>query len=110
MNRQGGFHTPNPNSGVEWVYTMDDLNKNGQIEYEEQMHLSNSLPAIHDGLLLTTDLSGLVHCLDVTTGELLWTHDQLATCWSGPLLAMARPGSSTRMGICRSSHCREINS
>jgi protocatechuate 3,4-dioxygenase beta subunit len=51
------------------------------------MHLSNSLPAIHDGLLLTTDLSGLVHCLDVTTGELLWTHDQLATCWSGPLLA-----------------------
>lgn len=84
---KGDFTRPNPNSGVEWVYTTDDLNKNGQIEYEEQMHLSNSLPAIHDGLLLTTDLSGLVHCLDVTTGELLWTHDQLATCWSGPLLA-----------------------
>lgn len=84
---KGDFTRPNPNSGVEWVYTTDDLNKNGQIEYEEQMHLSNSLPAIHGGLLLTTDLSGLVHCLDVTTGELLWTHDQLATCWSGPLLA-----------------------
>lgn len=84
---KGDFTRPNPNSGVEWVYTTDDLNKNGQIEFEEQMHLSNSLPAIHDGLLLTTDLSGLVHCLDVTTGELLWTHDQLANCWSGPLLA-----------------------
>ena len=84
---KGDFTRPNPNSGVEWVYTTDDLNKNGQIEFEEQMHLSNSLPAIHDGLLLTTDLSGLVHCLDATTGELLWTHDQLATCWSGPLLA-----------------------
>ncbi|MBL8814469.1 MAG: PQQ-binding-like beta-propeller repeat protein [Planctomyces sp.] len=84
---KGDFTRPNPNSGVVWVYTGEDLNGNGELEFEEQMHLSNSLSAVHDGLLMTTDLSGQFHCLDAITGKPLWTHDLMAPCYSGPLIA-----------------------
>jgi beta-lactamase regulating signal transducer with metallopeptidase domain len=84
---KGDFTRPNPNSGVVWVYTGEDLNNDGKRDYEEELHLSNSLPAIHDGLLLITDLSGILHCLDATTGHGLWSYDQFAAAWSGPLLA-----------------------
>ncbi len=84
---KGDFTRPNPNSGVVWVYTSDDLNQNGKIEYDERMHHSNSLPAIHDGLLMTTDLNGICHCLDAATGKLLWSHDLLGASDSGPLIA-----------------------
>ncbi|RLS52997.1 MAG: hypothetical protein DWH91_15345 [Planctomycetota bacterium] len=84
---KGDFTRPNPHSGVVWVYNSDDLNQNGKIEHDEQMHHSNSLPAIHDGLLIATDLNGYVHCLDAATGKLLWSHDLWAASPCGPLIA-----------------------
>ncbi len=84
---KGDFTRPNLNSGVVWVYISDDLNQNGKIEHDEQMHLSNSLPVIHDGLLMTTDLNGIFHCLDAATGKRLWSHVLLAASDSGPLIA-----------------------
>jgi outer membrane protein assembly factor BamB len=43
--------------------------------------------AIKQGLLFVADFSGLFHCLDVKTGQPLWTHDMLAASWGSPLLA-----------------------
>lgn len=43
--------------------------------------------AIHDGLLLASDLSGKVHCLDVATGKPHWVYQIQAESWSTPLIA-----------------------
>ncbi len=78
---------PNPNSAVAWKYEQFDLNGNGRFEFEETMHRTTGLPAIHHDLLVIADMSGLVHCLDAATGRLHWTHDLLAACYSTPLIA-----------------------
>jgi outer membrane protein assembly factor BamB len=36
------------------------------------------------------DFSGLLHCLDVTTGQPHWTHDMLAASWGSPLIVDGR--------------------
>lgn len=77
----------NPNSAVLWQYTGQDLNSNGQQDFEETFHRTIAMPVIADGLLVIGDLAGLVHCLDVRTGQLLWVHDMLAPIWASPLVA-----------------------
>jgi outer membrane protein assembly factor BamB len=32
------------------------------------------------------DFSGFLHCLDVKTGELYWTHDLFAAIWGSPMI------------------------
>ncbi|MEX0715446.1 MAG: PQQ-binding-like beta-propeller repeat protein [Planctomycetaceae bacterium] len=78
---------PNPNSAAVWHYTGFDLNGDGRIDFEETMHRTLSTPAIADGRLYVPDFSGLVHCVDVTTGRPHWTHDMFAAVWSSPLIA-----------------------
>lgn len=78
---------PNPRSAVVWHYAGCDVNGDGQHDFEETMHRSLSLVAVKDGLLVTCDLAGLVHCLDAKTGKLHWTYDMLATAWGSPLIA-----------------------
>ena len=34
-----------------------------------------------------TDFSGLVHFIDVTSGQAHWTYDLLAQCWSTPVIS-----------------------
>jgi outer membrane protein assembly factor BamB len=51
------------------------------------MHRSLALVAVKDGLLVTCDLAGLVHCLDARTGKVHWTYDMLASAWGSPLVA-----------------------
>ncbi len=51
------------------------------------MHRSLSRVVIKDDLAFVTDFSGLVHCIDATTGDGLWTHDLFAQCWSTPLIS-----------------------
>jgi outer membrane protein assembly factor BamB len=76
----------NPNSAAVWHFAQFDLDGDGKIAFEEQMHRSASNATIKDGLLLVTDISGLVHCLDAKTGRLHWTHDLFAACWGTPLI------------------------
>jgi outer membrane protein assembly factor BamB len=71
---------PNPKSGLIWEF---DASKP---KFEEQMHGSLSSVVIHKGLVIAPDFSGLVTCLDARTGKWHWSYDQLAACWSNPLI------------------------
>ncbi len=46
---KGDFTRPNPNSGVVWVYNAEDINRDGVIAFQEEFHLSNSLPPFTTG-------------------------------------------------------------
>ncbi|MEO0109005.1 MAG: PQQ-binding-like beta-propeller repeat protein, partial [candidate division WOR-3 bacterium] len=76
-----------PNSAARWQYAGCDQNADGRLEFEETFHRTLAMPAIKDGLLVITDLAGLVHCLDAETGKVHWTYDMLAAVWAGPLVA-----------------------
>ena len=78
---------PNPSSAALWHYTGHDANGDGTLDFEETMHRSLGLVAVKDGLLVTCDLAGLVHCLDAGTGKVHWTHDMLANVWGSALIA-----------------------
>ncbi len=78
---------PNPNSAALWHYRGYDANGDGTLDFEETMHRTIAMVAIHNGLLIAGDFSGLVHCLDATTGRVHWTHDMLAAVWGSPLIA-----------------------
>jgi outer membrane protein assembly factor BamB len=75
---------PNPNSAAVWRYSGFDTNGDGKLDPDETMHRSISMAAIKDGLLVTADLAGLVHCLDAKTGKVHWTHDLMSQVWGSP--------------------------
>ena len=66
--------------------------------FENVMHRSLGMPAIQDGLLVIGDFAGLVHCLDVKTGQVLWTHDCMSAIWGTPLVAEGRVYIGTQDG------------
>lgn len=79
---------PNPNSAVVWHYDGADTDGDGKKDgFYETMHRTLASSVIKNGILVITDLSGLVHCLDAKTGKLHWTCDLLAACWATPLIA-----------------------
>ena len=84
--KQGDLVRPNPNSGVVWHYSQTDQNGDGQFDFEETMHRGCGSVAIKDNILYIADLSGLVHCLDATSGKVHWTYDMLAASWGTPLI------------------------
>lgn len=77
---------PNRNSAVVWHYDEYDLNKDGEIVFEEMFHRTIASPAIKNDLLIIPDFAGLVHCLDAKTGVPYWTCDMLAAAWSSPVI------------------------
>jgi outer membrane protein assembly factor BamB len=78
---------PNPNSAAVWRYTGFDSNGNGKLDPEETMHRSIGMVVLKDGLLMTADLLGVVHCLDAKTGKVHWTHDLMSAVWGSPCVA-----------------------
>ena len=76
----------NPNSAVVWKYEGFDLDCDGKLEFFEQMHRAIATPVIKDDLLFINDFSGLLHCVDISTGRSRWTADLLAMTWASPLL------------------------
>ena len=76
----------NPNSALLWHYSTYDLNKDGNIDFEEELHRTISSAAIKDDLLFIADFSGLFHCLDAKTGELHWSYDMLAGAWGSAMI------------------------
>ena len=77
---------PNPNSAAVWRYTGFDANADGKLDFNEVMHRTLGMAAIKDNLLVITDIAGLVHCLDVKTGKVHWTHDLMSQIWGSPCL------------------------
>ena len=86
VEEDGDFTRPNPNSAAVWHYEGEDLNHNGKLDFEETMHRTIGSVAIKDDLLVIVDFSGLVHCLDASTGKCHWTYDMQSACWSSPLI------------------------
>jgi outer membrane protein assembly factor BamB len=83
---RGEIAIDNPKSAVIWHFSKFDLNGNGELEFEEEMHRSCGTVAIKDDLLFIADFSGLFHCLDAKTGKPYWTYDMLAAAWGSPLI------------------------
>ncbi len=77
---------PNPGSAFVWHYTGEDLDGDGKLAFEEEMHRTCGVPAIRDGLLYITDFAGIVHCVNAQTGRPCWTHDMLSASWGSPLI------------------------
>lgn len=45
-----------------------------------------STPAIQDGLLYISDLSGFLYCLDASNGKQHWRYDTFAAIWGSPFV------------------------
>ena len=88
--KEDDFTRPNPNSAAIWSYASFDQNQNGETEVEEQMHRTINSAAIRDGLLVISDVAGILHCLDAETGKVCWTHDLYAASYSTPLIVGER--------------------
>jgi outer membrane protein assembly factor BamB len=57
---------------------------------------SLSTPAVADGLLYCAEWAGKVHCLDVRTGEQLWSHDTGEEIWSSTFVVDGKVYVGTR--------------
>jgi outer membrane protein assembly factor BamB len=84
--KAGQKTVPNPNSAVVWHYVGTGKSADSG-DFQKVMHRSLSMAAVKDGLLVTADFAGLVHCLDAKTGRACWTHDMLSAVWGSPLVA-----------------------
>jgi outer membrane protein assembly factor BamB len=82
---------PEHGEGVGHAYAIDatkrgDITTTGKIWQFDKIRRSISTAAIKDGLIYLADFSGFLHCLDVKTGQLYWTHDLFAAVWSSPMI------------------------
>ncbi len=88
----------NPDTAAIWHYPGFDLDGNGKLAWEEEMHRSCGTVAIKDDILYISDFSGLFHCLDakqlsdvkdengVPCPKVYWTYDLFAQAWGSPLI------------------------
>ncbi len=82
---------PEHGEGVGHAYAIDatkrgDITTTGKIWQFDKIRRSISTAAIKDGLIYLADFSGFLHCLDLKTGQLHWTHDLFAAIWSSPII------------------------
>ncbi len=78
--------SPNPESAVVWSYQGFDSNEDGKIDFAESMHRTIATIAIHNDLVIASDMSGFVHCLDAKNGAFLWSHQVDSPVWASPLI------------------------
>ncbi|MDA7979216.1 MAG: PQQ-binding-like beta-propeller repeat protein [Pirellulales bacterium] len=83
---EGDVIRDNENSGAIWGYIGTDINSDGEIEWEEEMHRSITTPVIKDDLLYIADFSGLFHCVDAQSGKAVWTYDMFSAAWGSALV------------------------
>jgi outer membrane protein assembly factor BamB len=82
---------PEHGEGVGHAYAIDatkrgDITESGRIWHFDKIRRSISTAAIKDGLIYLADFSGFLHCLDLKTGQLHWTHDMFAAIWGSPMI------------------------
>ncbi len=78
----GDVETPNPKSRLRWCYTGADYNGNGTIEDGESFHRSLCRPLVVNDLVFCSDSYGLLHCVDLRSGQGQWTYDLFANGWA----------------------------
>ncbi|MDZ4848537.1 MAG: PQQ-binding-like beta-propeller repeat protein [Pirellulaceae bacterium] len=81
-SKKGEKAIANPNAGLIWEFTKIE----GSDAFEDLMHRTLSTVAIHDGLVIAPDYSGIVHRLDADTGKRYWSYDAFADIWGSPLI------------------------
>jgi outer membrane protein assembly factor BamB len=86
-----GQDPDNPN-GIGHAYCIDparrgDITESGRVWQYDNIRRSISTAAVADGLVYISDLGGILHCLDASTGKAKWTYDMMAPVWGSPLLA-----------------------
>lgn len=92
LNRKEGqgFPTasikPNPKSAVIWRSASRDINDDGKVDFDEQLHRTVAPPTVSNGLVFLSDFSGVVHCLDAKTGARHWRYDAFSAAWCRPLV------------------------
>jgi outer membrane protein assembly factor BamB len=83
---------PEHGEGVGHLYAIDatkrgDITQSGMLWHYDKIRRSISTAAIKDGLIYYPDFSGFLHCLDLKTGQPVWTHDMFAAMWSSAVVA-----------------------
>lgn len=68
-----------------------------QWSYPVNRH-SMSTPAVSDGLAFVADSMRVLHCVDISSGRALWTHELGGEVWASPLIADGRVYLGTRRG------------
>ena len=86
MIADGDFTRTNPNSKAVWYFQQHDVNGDGKFEIEEKMSRSLSTISIQNDLLFVSDVEGILHCLDRTTGKQYWGFDMFAATYTTPLI------------------------
>ncbi|MBN1418024.1 MAG: PQQ-binding-like beta-propeller repeat protein [Planctomycetes bacterium] len=87
-----------------WLCSIDttktgDITETGKVwAYPLRSHCM-STPAIRDGLAYIVDCAKTIHCVDVKTGQAVWTHDGGGEIWSSPLVADGKVYVGTRRGV-----------
>ncbi|MCX6621935.1 MAG: PQQ-binding-like beta-propeller repeat protein [Acidobacteria bacterium] len=82
---------PESGQGPGHLYAIDatrrgDITASGRLWHYDKIKRSISTGAVDGGLLFYADLSGILHCLDASSGQPYWTHDLLATVWGSPMV------------------------
>ncbi|MFZ2642634.1 MAG: PQQ-binding-like beta-propeller repeat protein [Verrucomicrobiia bacterium] len=86
-----------------WLKCMDatktgDITRSGALwSYPLRQH-TTSTPAVHDGLVFIADCGKTIHCVDVATGAVCWTHETKSDIWAAPLVADGKLFIGTRRG------------
>lgn len=110
VEKAGEKAIPNPNSAAIWHFTGFDVDGNGKVDYEEEMHRSCGTVAIKDDLLYIADFSGIVHCIDAKTGQGYWNHDMFSQAWGSPLIVDNKVYIGNEVGgILCFEHSKELN-
>lgn len=101
---------PNPNSAAVWHFTGYDVDQNGKIDYEEEMHRSCGTVAIKDDILYIADFSGVFHCLNAKTGQGYWNYDMFSQAWGSPLIVDGKVYVGNEVGaVLVFEHSAEMN-
>jgi outer membrane protein assembly factor BamB len=66
-----------------------DITKEGELWHLHDKEFCRSItsPAVQDGLVYATQQLGVVNCIDLETGKVIWNHDLLSTVCGTPLVA-----------------------
>ena len=83
---------PDNSNGAGHAYAINpvqrgDITESGRVWHYDKLRRSISTAAVRDGLFYVSDLQGVLHCLDASTGKPLWTFDMMAPVWGSPLVA-----------------------
>jgi outer membrane protein assembly factor BamB len=87
----GNGQDPEHGEGIGHFYAIDatkrgDITETGRLWHFDKIRRTISTAAVTDALVYIADFSGFLHCLDVKTGELYWTHDLFAAIWGSPMI------------------------